>query len=105
MENQLPSIPPPDLDKIILCLNLFQSDRDHEVLGAVRGVNRIMDRLDLTWNKVFAEIIERTKQELRSEKPAEPTIDDALVVKIRRTSPGEMAENRALNREVRVPSV
>jgi hypothetical protein len=92
MENQLPLIPLPDLDKIILCLNLFQSDKDHEVLGAVRGVNRIMVRLDLTWSKVFAEIIERTKEELKSERPARQTLDDALAQLLVILKPGSFRD-------------
>ena len=88
MSNTLPSIPKIDLDKIILCLNLFRSDKDHEVLSAVRGVNRIMERLNLTWDQVFAGIVENIKEELVSDKPAEMTIDDALAKLLKVIKPG-----------------
>jgi hypothetical protein len=92
MESILPLIPIGDLEKIILCLNLCRSDKDHEVLAAVRGVNRIMARLDLTWSKVFAEIIERTKHELKSQKPTELTIDDALARLLKVLKPGSFRD-------------
>ena len=92
MENKLPLIPEADLEKIVLCLNLFRSDKDHEVLGAVRGVNRIMERLNLTWNKVFGEIIERTKQELKSQQPDAPTIDEALSQLLSVLKPGSFRD-------------
>jgi hypothetical protein len=88
MSDQLPFIPQVDLEKIILCLNLFRSDKDHEVLSAVRGVNRIMDRLDLTWSKVFVAIIENVREEFVSERPKETTIDGALAQLLEVIKPG-----------------
>src|SRR5208337_4954183 len=51
--------------------------------GAVRGVNLIMDRLNLTWDKVFAGIVDNIKEELASEKPEAMTTDDALAKFVR----------------------
>jgi hypothetical protein len=88
MDSQLPLIPEVDLDKIVLCLNLFRSDKDHEVLAAVRGVNRVMDRLDLTWDKVFVAIVENIKEELKAQHHAEIKIDDALAQLLKVIKPG-----------------
>jgi hypothetical protein len=78
MKIELPLIPSDDLKTIISCLNLTQSDNDHEALNAVRGANRVMARLGVTWKDVFAKIIDQLNQETAAQKPVEPTIQDAL---------------------------
>jgi hypothetical protein len=61
-----------DFDKLTLCLNLTQSDQEGEALAAIRGANRILDRYNLTWERVWYDIENRMYDEVVSRIPTVP---------------------------------
>jgi hypothetical protein len=61
-----------DFDKLTLCLNLTLSDQDGEALAAIRGANRILERYNLTWERVWYDIENRMYDEVVSRIPTVP---------------------------------
>jgi hypothetical protein len=72
-----------DFDRLTLCLNLTQSDQDGEVLAAIRGANRILERNKLTWESVWEDIEHRMYDMVVDTMPTVPEAIAALLAKLK----------------------
>lgn len=61
-------LPDDEFERLIRCLNLTASNIDGEAFAAIRGANRVLDAHELTWEKVWPEIVERLRDEVRAEE-------------------------------------
>jgi hypothetical protein len=81
------SLPPDDFDKVIKCLKLTQSDKAGEVLASIAAVNRILKKNNLSWERIWGEMISQITREIE-ERINLPTIDQILRELLKTMRPG-----------------
>jgi hypothetical protein len=81
------SLPPDDFDKVIKCLKLTQSDKDGEVIASIAAVNRILKKNNLSWERIWGEMISQITREIE-ERINLPTIDQILRELLKTIRPG-----------------